>query len=460
MASSGKIRTVTRWAWLVLALWVLAGVGIIVVYRRQLAPAWSAPRAATPVVVIESDDWGLDYEPPHFVMPSPTVDTRQAAGVARLARTLAGQKDAAGRPAIAGAFIVVHQADSAAIAADPNFAYHSLPIDRSMPQTVAALKQAAQQGVLNLVYHGRDHRDVGLWCQKIRRVVELSKEQGRSFDPEAVRTFQPRDPIEHDRINAEYFDSRTGYLEDLDYAAVEAKVTEGLAEFERIFGRRPVSTVPPRYLWGSAAEKALAADGIRYLHGVNKQGGRFAGADDVWSRPFGVKLDSGLIGIPRNTDVEVRPDNSLPDMATILAEADTAAASGQPIVICAHACNFATDGPELGEKMCDFLAQVLTNLRQRFPGLRYLSAEEAGTLAQTGEVRVRVGDDEHPVRLAGGVQQAYLACKDIYLRRAKMRLYVQVLAALAAATILLQAGAWRRRPKSGCENGVASGTGE
>ena len=459
MAQRSRIRTVSRLAWLALGLWVLAGVGGAMVFRGQLGPAWAAPRVDVPVVVIESDDWGLDFEPPHYVPPGAAVDARQQAGVRRLADMLATRRDAAGRPAIVSAFIVVHQADSASIAADPAFAYHPLPIDRSMPKTVAELKQAAGQGVLELVYHGRDHRDVGLWCNNIRAMVETAApgrlwsasraatEPAARFDPESVRIFHPRDERERDRIVAEYFDSRLGYLDELDCAQLEAKVKEGLAEFERIFARRPVSTVPPRYLWGPAAEKAFAAHGIRYLHGANKQGGRFRGEGEIWARPFGVGLGEGLIGIPRNTDVEVRPDNSLPSLQTVMEEASRAAATGQPIVICTHACNYATDGPELGDKMCDFLGRVLDELKQRYPDLRYLSAEEAGRLAERGEVVVNVGGTEHPVRLAGPLKGAWLAGRDLYLRRAKIRLYALGLALLAVLALAMQIVSWIGRRK-------------
>ncbi len=454
MAQRDKIRIFSRLAWLVLGLWVLAGVGGAVVFRSQLGPAWSAARVDVPVVVIESDDWGLDFEPPHYVPPGPAVDARQEAGVRRLASMLATRRDAAGRAAVVSAFIVVHQADSAAIASDPTFAYHALPIDRSMPRTVAALMQGAQQGVLELVYHGRDHRDVGLWCNNVRAMVETAAAPQRRattrpatqpagrFDPESVRIFHPRDERERDRIVAEYFDSRLGYLKELDYARLEAKVTEGLAEFERIFARRPVSTVPPRYLWGPAAEKAFAAHGIRYLHGANKQGGRYRGAGDVWAHPFGVRLSEGLIGIPSNTDVEVRPDNSLPSMETVLEEAGQAVATGQPIVICTHACNYATDGPALGNQMCDFLGRVLDELKRRYPDLRYLSAEEAGRLAERGEVSVRVEGQERPLRLAGPLKSAWLTGRDLYLRRSKIRLYIQSLAVLAVLAAAMQIVSW------------------
>ena len=45
-------------------LYVLAGVGGGWLYRAKLAPSWNSPKLDTPVVVIESDDWGIDFVAP------------------------------------------------------------------------------------------------------------------------------------------------------------------------------------------------------------------------------------------------------------------------------------------------------------------------------------------------------------------------------------------------------------
>jgi len=140
--------------------------------------------------------------------------------------------------------------------------------------------------------------------------------------------------------------------------------------------------------------------------------------------------------------VEVRPDNSLPSMETVLEEAGQAVATGQPIVICTHACNYATDGPALGNQMCDFLGRVLDELKRRYPDLRYLSAEEAGRLAERGEVSVRVEGQERPLRLAGPLKSAWLTGRDLYLRRSKIRLYIQSLAVLAVLAAAMQIVSW------------------
>lgn len=52
---------------------------------------------------------------------------------------------------------------------------------------------------------------------------------------------------------------------DLPTARVEKVVIEGQDLFSQIFGFKSLSTVPPRYVWGEAADHAFAIAGIRYL---------------------------------------------------------------------------------------------------------------------------------------------------------------------------------------------------
>ena len=413
---------------IVLVFAVIAGAAGIMLYWDQFGPAWAGTKLDAATVIIESDDWGLDYEPPRFVLPTPRLDERQAAGVKRLVKVLDGHQDSLGRKPVISAFIVVHQADSTAIAKDPELKYHSRPIDKTMPKTVSALKRAEAKGVFSLVYHGRDHRDAGLWVKKVR--------QSKPFDPEVVTTFHPReDSRGQDQCIAEYFDSRDGYLQPLAQDVIDEKVRTGLAEFERIFGRRPVSTVAPRYLWGPRAEAAWHRHGIKYVHGANKQGGAFRNTTAVWTRRFGSLLSHGLVGIPRTADIEAGKDGRPPPLSDVMRWAHRAVATGQPIVICTHNCNYVGGGP-YPQNMAQCLDTVLTTLEKKYPDLRYLTAEEAGQLAAEGAVHVATPGGTAEIRAAGGLKHAWLWLKGIYHDRAKARLYARGLGVLAGLTVL------------------------
>jgi len=452
MTDNDKPRTckrkslLLRFSYGLLVVWLVPGIIGGIFYKDQFAASWITPKLDVPVVVIESDDWGLDYAS-RFVVPSRELDTQQAGGVKILSQALAAHHDCVGRNPIASAFIVVHQADTPAIAKDPRFEYHSRPIDQTMPRTVAALKDAASKGLFSLVYHGRDHRDAGLWALKVQKAAERFQADGKEFDPEIVTTFLPRyDSREQDRMHAEYFDSRTGYLEALPQGEVDRKVAQGLGEFERIFGKRPVSTVPPRYLWGPQAEAAFRANGIRYLHGANKQGGRYRGAGDIWTRSFGVRLSGPLVGIPRNADLEAGVQTSTPDPRSVIEPAEEAIAAGQPVVISTHAANYCSPNVALSQTMGSRLGEVLSSLESRHPNLRYLSSEELGQLGETGRVSISSANlPPSELRVATGLRHAWLWAVGIYEYRTKARWYLKGLGILVVCVLAATAAHLLRR---------------
>lgn len=447
-----------RLLWGLVAVWLAAGIGPGFVYKDRLAASWNAPKLDTPVVVIESDDWGLDFQAPNFVPPSRQLDARQAAGVERLVRVLRAHRDCVQRKPIVSAFVVMRQADTAAIAKDPKFSYHARPIDEGMPETVAALQQAESEGLFFLTHHARDHRDTGVWARKVKEAVEAAKAEGKQFDPAVVATFLTDDPSDRDRVFGEYFDNVAGYLAPTDQEALNRKVAEGVSEFKRIFGRRPVSTVPPRYLWGPQAESAFRANGIRYLHGINREGGRLRNPTDVAARVFGQRLSEGLIGLTRNVEFECDPvTRKLPEIDEMLAAADEALANGQPVVVCTHTWNYCTGDAAAGEAMARKLDELLAALEKEYPDLRYLSSKELGRLAETGRLRV-TGLSAPEIRTVGGLEHAWLSGRHIYRHRAKARLYVRGLGVLfvcALAVTVLHLIRRRRRGRSGDDTHAA-----
>ena len=442
-------RWVLRCAWVGVLLYVLAGVAGGYLYREKFASSWQAPKLATPVVVIESDDWGLDFVAPVFVAPSAKLDADQAAGVERLCKVLVRHHDDAGRRAVLSAFVVVRQADTAAIAADPRHEYHHKPIDEAMPRTVAALNAAAGRMLFHLTYHARDHRDAAVWAQKVGEAAEQAKAAGKPFDPAVVSTFLSEDPNVRDRLFGEYFDNLGGYLKPPPQAEVDRKVREGLAEFERIFGSRPVGTVAPRYLWGEEALIAFKNNGIRYLHGVNREGGRNRNPNDVVARPSGIRMPHGLVGLTRTVMLEYDPvTKKFPDVDDAMAEAVRAVDAGQPIVICTHTWNYCSGEVAVNDRMAGLLDSLLTRLKERYPDLRYLDSQDLGRLGETGAVEPIVpGATE--IRAVSGLRGGWLSFRHIYRHRKKAKLYAWGLSVLLGFAVILSVVALvRKRPNT------------
>ena len=423
--------SLARWAVLAgLVLWLVGGVvGMWRLYGKGLAESWRGVRLGRPVVVIESDDWGEGY-----VLDGPddrtaTEDADEVDAVRRLAALMSAHRDSRGRSAVMGAFVLMGQPAIRRILADPYGAYHWLALDEVRPELVAALRAAEGDGAFSLHYHGRDHWNANAFCQAIR-----SRSAEGDIEPDGlVEAVFPTDYKGLDNLMNEYFAVRDGRLAEPDQAEVSARVLEGTAVFQRVFGRRPTDTVAPRYLWGTEAERAWRTNGILHLHGFNRQGGPSVPHAEVRrSRKLGFRSDEGLVGVPRNVPFDTSPHTGrMPEVARAMANARTAIEAGEPAVIETHSWNYYHQRPETREAMFERLDDLLTQLERRYPDLVYLSPGEVARLGEDG--LIALGGET--LKVASRPHHAWLWAYGLYLDRLKLRYWVwgalAILAALA-----------------------------
>jgi len=404
-----------RLCWrLSLLLWVIAGPAILLVRWSEVRGIWNAPKLSSPVVGLESDDWGTDYDAARFVAADSELDARQAEAVPRMVSLLRSHRDSIGRPPIISAFVVVGHPDVKAILDDDRDRYHWLPLDQAMPRAVAALKAAVSAGVFEVDYHGRDHRDGNLWAARLREAARTYLAQGKPFDPNVASTFETDDPRQVDELVAEYFDSRTMHLGELNCGQIEQKLAEGLAEFERIFRKRATGTVAPRYLWGPTAETSWLAHDLRVVHGINRQRGPAAVTGSLQQRLFGFRTETGLFGVPRNVDIEPRTVRSATSVRDTMDAIRKAVRTGQPAVISTHAWGYYHPDKAVREAMFRDLDAVMSAIEREYPELRYFSAEELGQIAQTGQRKGSGATETQGNLVATGLRHAWLSGRCVY----------------------------------------------
>jgi len=455
---------VTRWLGRGLLAWIALGAVGAVWRWSDLAGSWATPKIAMPVVVIESDDWPRRYIFEDDSTDIVKYDAPMASAVDRLAKIMKQHRDSVGRHPVLSAFVIVGLPDITKTAADPLGRYHWKPMDSEFPMLVAALKRARDQGVFELAYHGRDHFDCGLAAKQIKREAERAQEAGREFDPTALPVFAPLGSPRYvaskrDQVVAEYFDSRDTPLAPLGRHEIDTKLAEGLREFERMFGHRPLSTVAPGYFFGHRAEQGWRAHGIRFVHGVNLQQGPDCQPGRKWLRAFGCRTEGGLVGIPRNVFLESQwRGRHLPCPEEAMEAADNAFRLSQPAVICTHSWNYFVRenrrDAETVEAMFVCLDTLLGALERKYTGLRYLSVHEAGRLAETGRVTPSGATVAAEIVAAEGVTHLWLSARRLYDTFTKLRVWLWGLIAwalvLAIAVAIRRAGRRRqhaRKPK-------------
>ena len=131
-----------------------------VVQRSQF---WASARFREPVLVLESDDWGLRRRPvadlvAPYGRPSGWADEWSETGddVTRLLDVLAGHRDPDGRPAAMTMNLVTANADFDAIEADGFARYHDRPVDETAdPAVLAGLRRGVDEGLVAAELHGR-----------------------------------------------------------------------------------------------------------------------------------------------------------------------------------------------------------------------------------------------------------------------------------------------------------------
>lgn len=353
-------------------------------------------RCAEPVVVIESDDWGLERKPCWELAREAGEPTdwaleasETAEDVERLSQLLARHRDETGRPACFTANFIVSNPDYEAIRKSSFEQWSDVPLRQWAADTVQrAYRAAIEEGTLYPQYHGLRHYNATLLLTDVRANAAARK----CFDSgcAAALSFAKGHLW---RYHSEYADwSRGGAA---DPAALQAMVETGAAYFEDMFGFRPLSTIPPHYVVSEAGLAAWKTAGIRYVQGTNYQIHPGPGGRKVIRRqPLGrADAATGLISISRNVKFEPRPGRK-ETADSAIAQAKQMIEARIPAMIDTHRINYTGQFREAGLRDLERLLQALEVYRPR-----YLTTAELGQAIEFGgRYRDRVTGEERTLR--------------------------------------------------------------
>lgn len=382
---------------LVVVLW---GAAVVLVYasrRRLLVAIWREPYVASPVVVIESDDWG----------PGPP---EQAVALERLLAVLDRHRDCVGRLAVLTANLVMAVPDVEAIVASGYGRYARRTLD-CFPEGVAALRAGRAAGTLCPQLHGLDHLHADGLLERARAGDEqvLAWLAAGGLDWEALPS-----PLQGHYVNGSVLPTRPVSPE-----AQAALVFGGVAAFTDLWGVPPTSAVAPCYLWDDATEEAWAAAGVRYIQTAGYRctgrdgSGRYV-QDPPWLAP-GDRATAGPRYLVRNVMYEPRDgrgeEGAWEALTQRLAEA-------QPAVLSTHRYNYMGEGAAAALAGLDGL---LGRARARYPALRFLASPEWGRWIEEGRVADPLTGNWPDVAPAPLRQKVAAFLRRLYHRHAKIR---------------------------------------
>lgn len=343
-------------------------------------------RFERPLVLFQSDDWGLcgvrdgaGYAAlcaagvPLGSSPYDFHSLETADDLRALYRVLERHHDRGGRSPTFVLNFMAANLDGARALADGVRQAALVPLDVGLPGAWerSGLWQAYRDGLtagfIYPAYHGLTH-----FCQRAAaRILRANNARGA-----LLRTLYAHDTAQLYSqarwLGLEYYEPDGENQGWLDAATQSGLIQQGAAHFTRMFGRAPFSACAPGYRANDATRRGWAQQGIR----VAQNGPGFDLAPYVDA--------SGLLMVYRNVSLEpaLHPAPDLIDRA--LAAATRAAAAHRPIVVCMHAVNFHSTIRNFREATLAQLDEFLTRLQARLPDLWYAHDEDVWALALRG----------------------------------------------------------------------------
>lgn len=384
----------------VVVIIVMLAAGFAFLRQRSLVD-WTDVRA----VVLESDDWGLcGFTPDRTTMDETDVEAidpgrtpdiyhystlETADHVTGLADLLARHK---GRDGLVAVFqpnyIVGSMSLEPAPEADGGFEWRrrslpDLPEAYRRPGLWDAVDDAIGRGVWWPEYHGRWHYHPKERIARVaaNAVAEEATKRGLLLFPDIASSFElslARDP-----------------------EVLAAELSEGLAVFENLFGRRPTSVIAPDYAWNRDRELMWGEEGLFVIQAKREQRSLTKLSASLWDRMLKV-VDRGrlylterhVVYLHRNCLLEgAQEEDHLKHAAACLESVQAAWRLGEPAIINTHRVNYVhldTASVDLGR---DILDRTLTHLENDPDGAPiYLTDHEVAQLARRGISARHTGD--------------------------------------------------------------------
>lgn len=350
-----------------LLIWLLGWFAVLIYYRSVLWPLWPEPVLKHPVLIIESDDWGVG-------------PTEQAKALTALADHLTEYRDANGNHPVVTLGMVLGEPDFKKMYHSDFQEYQRSGLDKpKYVQVLSAIHEGVEKGVFSLQLHGMEH----YWPPSLMAAIPKNAKLTSWFASDGnAGTEELPAPLQSRWIDASVLPSRPLSKDEIDDA-----VADEVEEFKRIFGNIPAVVVPPTFIWTEAVERAWADQGIEV---VVTPGRRYESRDSQ-GRPSasGGPIYNGQTTVG-NMSYVVRDDYFEPSLGyqakDALSALENKAYLGRPALLEMHRFNFVGDNLMANTAFAQ-LGELLQSAMVQFPDIRFMSTAQ---LAQ----KIRSGDNE------------------------------------------------------------------
>lgn len=227
---------------LALAMLLLVWAGVLLAFAGPLAARWREPVLKSPVLIIESDDWGAG-------------PLAQAEALTRVSTVLQGIRDRSGRAAVMTLGVILEVPDGPRIAASGCSEYHALPLtDARFDGVRAAMQSGIAAGVFTPQLHGQCH----YWPPALMCAAQHNGAVREWLTAPAPATTEGLpSPLQSRWVDASALPSRA-----LPADAIRQAVAAEAHAYQTLFGNAPQVAVATTFVWTDAVEAAWAQVGI------------------------------------------------------------------------------------------------------------------------------------------------------------------------------------------------------
>ncbi len=372
---------------------------------QREARNWVSPAH---IVVLESDDWGLEGNPTaaaatrldealRALLPSSTGrglnwfcycrETPQ--DLRELYAVIGSHRERRGRHPVFTANVVLSRPDWHAMEARgftrPAYVRYDRSPDAGDARLVRVWREGVTDGVFAPQIHGLSHVNLALRLHDARRGEDplFQLASGLRSQVSGPAVYQGR----MGWYNKPYLDLSSGG--ELPAEEIQSLVTEAAEAFEGIFGRTSQSTIAPAYGWGENTERAWRTAGIRYIQGGNRQ----VLSSDRWeedrrlaNHPLGALSTSGQVYLVRNCDFEPYLGAEIRSaVQACLTQVARAFDLGLPATISTHSVNYVAGLRPTWAAQCRAgLDDLLSSIERQWPDVLYLTSPELGEVILDG----------------------------------------------------------------------------
>ncbi|MDW5290743.1 hypothetical protein [Formosa sp. PL04] len=333
--------------------------------------AFSTLKCKQPIVIFQSDDWGMVRAPENkdFIsnFGEPKIwaydQLESEEELELIFQMLLKYKDANDNPPLIEANFIVSNPD---FEATKENGYQSIVL-KSISQ-YSELNKKWNEGVKRRIfipqYHGRLHFNY----DKMLDMIQNDPESKAIFDLQlhgGVNNYNKGNWTLH----SEYQRWEDGT--ELPYNQLLQWIEVGISDFFNVFGYYPKSTIAPQYVFTPTTARAFAELGFQSIQGTNMQAYKKNNLKRLKNIPTGSTYYKGLIASSRNIKFEPSRGNTDWKYESVIKKCVNLINKKIPVIIDSHRINYVG---KFGEEGREDLDKLIGDLIKR--GCRFLTSEE------------------------------------------------------------------------------------